>query len=89
VRNGHDISNYYPDFIVKKNDSEIYIIETKGLEDPDVPLKAARLDQWCTDMNNQKTGVEYRWLLVKQEEFEDYTPKNFDEAIKVFSNNID
>ncbi len=26
-----DISNYYPDFIVKKSNEEVYIIETKGL----------------------------------------------------------
>jgi len=79
-----DISNYYPDFIVKKSESEIYIIETKGLEDPDVPLKTARLDQWCTDMNNQKTGVEYHWLFVRQEDFENFKPKNFNAAIKLF-----
>ena len=28
-----DIRNYYPDFIVKKSEKEIFIIETKGLED--------------------------------------------------------
>ena len=27
-----DLSNYYPDFIVKRNEKEIYIIETKGRE---------------------------------------------------------
>jgi len=34
-----DIRDYYPDFIVKRNEREIFIIETKGLEDLDVPLK--------------------------------------------------
>lgn len=38
-----NISSYYPDFIVKTNDKEIYIVETKGLEDLDVPLKMGRL----------------------------------------------
>ncbi|MBN1151341.1 DEAD/DEAH box helicase family protein, partial [candidate division WOR-3 bacterium] len=39
-----DISNYYPDFLVKKSEKEIFIIETKGQEDLDVPLKTERLD---------------------------------------------
>jgi type III restriction enzyme len=40
-----DIKDYYPDFIVKRNEKEIYIIETKGLEDLNVPLKLERLAQ--------------------------------------------
>jgi restriction endonuclease len=46
-----DISNYYPDFIVKISVKEVFIIETKGLEDLDVPLKMQRLKQWCDDIN--------------------------------------
>jgi type III restriction enzyme len=42
-----DISSYYPDFLVKVSPKEIFIIETKGQEDMDVPLKMARLRQWC------------------------------------------
>ncbi len=83
--NKGDISNYYPDFIVKKTDTEIYIVETKGLLDLDVPLKIGRLNQWCKDINALKTGIEYHWLLVKQDEFEAYTPKSFDELVKNFS----
>ncbi len=36
-----DISNYYPDFLVKLSDKRIFIVETKGQEDLDVPLKMA------------------------------------------------
>ena len=36
-----DISNYYPDFLVKLSDKRIVIVETKGQEDLDVPLKMA------------------------------------------------
>jgi len=46
-----DISNYYPDFIVKKSFNEVYIVETKGQEDLDAPLKIERLKQWCADIN--------------------------------------
>ncbi|MFH0792448.1 MAG: DEAD/DEAH box helicase family protein, partial [bacterium] len=54
-----DISNYYPDFMVKLSDRRIVIVETKGQEDLDVPLKMARLHQWCEDINRVQTDVEY------------------------------
>src|SRR5450759_3427371 len=43
VKADGDISNYYPDFLAKLTDGHIFIVETKGLEDLDVPLKMQRL----------------------------------------------
>ena len=40
-----NISNYYPDFFVKVSAQEVVIVETKGQEDLDVPLKMDRLKQ--------------------------------------------
>ena len=71
-----DISNYYPDFIVKKSEKEIYIIETKGLEDLDVPLKIKRLKQWCVDINKIQSSVKYDFIFVDEEGFNKYQPKN-------------
>lgn len=79
-----DIRNYYPDFIVKKSEKEVFVIETKGLEDLDVEPKIARLDQWCKDINKIQSQITYRWLLVREEEFKKYTPKNFEELVKIF-----
>lgn len=79
-----DIRNYYPDFIVKKSEKEVFVIETKGLEDLDVEPKIARLDQWCKDINKIQSRITYRWLLVREEEFKKYTPKSFEELIKIF-----
>ncbi|HUD11957.1 MAG TPA: hypothetical protein VMS08_06105 [Candidatus Saccharimonadia bacterium] len=42
-----DISNYYPDFVVKTADKEIWVVETKGREDLDDRRKVERLAQWC------------------------------------------
>jgi type III restriction enzyme len=72
-----DISNYYPDFIVKKTEKDIWIVETKGREDLDDPLKISRLKQWCDDVNKKNSGVSYSWLYIKQDEYEKYKPKNF------------
>jgi len=79
-----DISNYYPDFIVKKSDAEIYLIETKGLEDLDVPPKMERLRQWCEDINNVQANVRYGFVYVDQEGFETHRPKRFADLVEAF-----
>ena len=84
VNAGGDISNYYPDFIVKKSEKEIYIIETKGQEDLDVPLKMQRLKQWCHDLNRIQTEVNYDFVYVDEENFKKYKPKSFAELVRGF-----
>ncbi len=79
-----DISNYYPDFLVKKSDTEVFVIETKGLEDLDVPLKMERLKQWCEDINKAQSTILYDFVFVDEEGFKDYKPKNFDALISGF-----
>ena len=48
------------------------IVETKGLEDMDVPLKMQRLHQWCEDVNRVQSDVQYDFVFVDQEGFEKY-----------------
>ncbi|MFK5980954.1 MAG: DEAD/DEAH box helicase family protein [Rhizobiaceae bacterium] len=79
-----NISNYYPDFIVKISEKEIFIIETKGLEDLDVPLKTARLKQWCEDINRAQSDVTYDFVFVDQESFEKYNPNSFADLVTNF-----
>jgi len=78
------IAYYYPDFFVKVNEKTIYIIETKGREDLDDPLKINRLKQWCLDANKRQKKFEYQMLYVKQEEWEKYKPQSFNELIKIY-----
>jgi type III restriction enzyme len=79
-----NISNYYPDFLVKLADKRIMIVETKGLEDLDVPLKMERLRQWCDDINRVQSDVTYDFVYVDQESFEKYNPKSFKQLIDGF-----
>ena len=72
-----DISNYYPDFIVKLTDGSVVVVETKGLEDLDVPLKMQRLSQWCEDVNSISSGVIYDFVFVDEESFRMYQPTTF------------
>jgi type III restriction enzyme len=79
-----DISNYLPDFIVKKSDKEIYIIETKGQEDLDVPLKMDRLKQWCEDVNQSQKEIRFDYVFVDEENFYKYTPSSFKQLVNTF-----
>ncbi|MBA7549040.1 hypothetical protein ES705_41511 [subsurface metagenome] len=84
VNAGGDISNYYPDFIVKTHENEIYIVETKGQEDLDVPLKTERLKQWCEDINNKQNKIKYDFIFVDEEGFKKYNPTNFKSLVNSF-----
>lgn len=79
-----NISNYYPDFIVKTSPKEICIVETKGLEDLDVPLKMERLKKWCEDINATQNKIRFDYVFVEEEEFEKYAPKSFGELVNNF-----
>ena len=79
-----DISNYYPDFWVKLSDKEIFIVETKGQEDLDVPLKMQRLRQWCEDINQAQGEVRYDFVYVDEEGFNQYNPASFRHLIESF-----
>jgi type III restriction enzyme len=84
VNTDGNISYYYPDFIVKRDDNSIVIVETKGLEDLDVPLKMARLREWCVDVNKSQSGVKYDFVFVDEKSFDKYHPKTFDALMSSF-----
>jgi type III restriction enzyme len=87
-RNGK-ISKYYPDFLVKTSDTKIYVIETKGNADLDVPLKLARLKEWCSDVNSQQNQITYIPLYVEQEKYEKQPINSFNELIRLFEHELD
>jgi type III restriction enzyme len=71
------IANYYPDFLVKRTGTEIWVIETKGREDLDDPPKWERLQQWCADATAHDGRRSFKPLFVRQENYEKYQPKDF------------
>lgn len=87
-RNGK-ISKYYPDFLVKTSEDTVYIIETKGNADLDVPPKLKRLKEWCDDVNSQETQIKYIPLYVEQKKYEQKHIKSFDELTKLFEHELD
>ena len=85
VKADGDISNYYPDFVVKLAGGEIWLVETKGREDLNDPGKWERLQQWCSDASRLDSGRQYRALFVREEDWERYKPKSFRDATAVFA----
>ncbi len=84
-----DISNYYPDFLIKLTDGRIIVAETKGLEDLDVPYKIQRLHQWCKDVNTLQPDIGYDFVYVDEEGFEKYQPKSFSALLSAFRKHKD
>ena len=80
VKTDGDLSSYTPDFIVKTNDGMVWIIETKGRVELDLPQKMTRLRQWCADATSASQaegGPAYRFVYVDQQGYERNPPKNF------------
>jgi type III restriction enzyme len=71
---------YEPDFVAVTQDGVHHLIETKGREDVDVPHKnrAARL--WCENASIL-TDTEWIYKIVKQKEFEQLRPSEFEDLI--------
>ena len=77
VKADGDLSNYTPDFIVRTTDGTVWIIETKGRVEIDVPQKMKRLGQWCADATAAgatEDGATYRFIFVDQKGFELHPP---------------
>lgn len=79
-----DLSNYYPDFIVKLNSGSVVIVETKGLVDVDVPHKMQRLAQWIADLNALQSNVSYDFVFVDEAGFTTHRPRTFAQLLQSF-----
>lgn len=80
VKADGDLSNYVPDFLVKTTDGTVWIIETKGRVELDLPQKMNRLRQWCadaTEASQAEGGPAYRFVYVDQQGYERNLPKTF------------
>ncbi|MEX0774839.1 MAG: DEAD/DEAH box helicase family protein [Phycisphaeraceae bacterium] len=84
VKADGDISNYYPDFVVKLPGNNVVVVETKGQQDVDVEPKLQRLKQWCQDVNSAASGVRYDYVYVDEESFKKYAPKSFASLLTSF-----
>lgn len=87
VRANGELSTYTPDFLVRTSSGDVWVVETKGREELDLPQKMARLRQWCEDATeaaNDDGGPAYHFVYVDQESFEKYKPTTFAGLVSVF-----
>lgn len=87
VKASGELSTYTPDFIVRTRDGAVWIVETKGREELDVPQKMRRLSQWCldaTEASKDEGGTRYGFVYVDQESFEQHKPTTFAGLVSAF-----
>lgn len=87
VKADGELSTYTPDFIVKTEDGSVWIVETKGREELDLPNKMKRLRQWCLDATAASvgdTGINYGFVYVEQESFAKHQPDTFAGLVSTF-----
>jgi type III restriction enzyme len=80
VRSNGELSTYTPDFIARTTSGDVWIIETKGREEIDLPQKMYRLRQWCEDATlavKDAGGPTYHFAYVDQDGFEQHKPTTF------------
>ena len=84
VANTGNIRHYYPDFVAVDSNGLHHLIETKGLEDPNVVNKdrAARL--WCHNAT-QLTGTSWQFVKVAQVDFSDLGGRTLGDVISAFA----
>lgn len=88
VKSDGDLSTYTPDFVVKTTDGTIWIVETKGREELDLPRKMARLRVYCQEATTacaKVGGPAYRFVYVDQEGFEAHPPGSFAALVASFT----
>jgi type III restriction enzyme len=87
VKANGELSNYIPDFIVRTTDGTVWIVETKGRAELELPKKIRRLAQWCADAAESEGGdsATYRFIYVDQEGFGRHRPHDFAALVASFT----
>lgn len=66
---------YQPDFVVKEEEA-MYIVETKGIEGTDVPIKDREALRWCENVE-KLSGKSWKYLKVRPQDLETYRAHSF------------
>ena len=86
VKTDGKIANYFPDFLVRNNKGEIWIVETKGRKDENDVRKQSRLQSWCKDVRKLMQTPFIGSLFVEEEKYKKYRPAGFSDLIAMFEN---
>jgi type III restriction enzyme len=76
VDNASNMRYYFPDFVVKLDTGEYWLIETKGYEGIEVEHKSRAATLWCENAT-MLTDNSWSYLKVPQKDFEMLQPTDF------------
>ncbi len=74
--NNANLRYYYPDFVVKNELEEMWLVETKGQESVEVAFKDRAATLWCENATTL-TGTTWRYVKVPQKEYKKLQPVEF------------
>jgi type III restriction enzyme len=80
VDNASNMRYYFPDFVVKLDTGEHWLIETKGMESIEVAHKDRAAVLWCENATTL-TGTPWYYLKVPQKDFEKLQPTEFSDLL--------
>lgn len=88
VKHDGSIGSYFPDFFIRLNNGDRWVVETKGAESLNDPRKFKRLRVWCDDASKLQ-GINWNCLYVRQEIWNNLRPKpnKFVELVNYFKSN--
>jgi type III restriction enzyme len=66
---------YTPDFVVR-SEQAMYLVETKGMEGVEVPIKDKQAIRWCEHVESL-SGKPWKYVKVKPQDLETYRSYNF------------
>lgn len=69
------LRHYQPDFVVKEKKT-FYLVETKGMEGIEVPIKDREALRWCENVE-KLSGKPWKYLKVRPKDLEIYRSQNF------------
>ena len=80
------IGSYYPDFYIKLNNQDRWIVETKGAESLNDPRKFERLKDWCLDASKTQ-NISWDCLYLRQEIWNAFNvkPVSFEQLVEFLS----
>ena len=78
--NNANLRYYYPDFVVRTEQGEMWLVETKGQESLEVRFKDRAAQMWCENATTL-TGELWRYVKVPQKEYEKLQPAEFSDLL--------
>ena len=86
VQTDGKIAKYFPDFLVRNEAGQVWIVEMKGRQDENDARKRVRLKQWCEDVRKFASEQFVGSLFIEEARYRQFPVRTFAELIEMFEN---